>query len=39
MNFNFMPELTWKYGYPLSLSIILLAAWLPYRYFKYKKWL
>lgn len=39
MNFNFMPELSWKHGYIFSLSMILLAAWLPYKYFKYKKWL
>jgi len=39
MNFHFMPELSWKYGYMLSIGLILLAAWLPYRYFKYRKWL
>ncbi len=39
MNFNFMPELSWKHGYIFSLGMILLAAWLPYKYFKYKKWL
>ena len=39
MNFHFMPELSWKYGYVLSIGMIILAAFLPYRYFKYRKWL
>ena len=39
MNFHFMPELSWKYGYLLSIGLILTAAWLPYKYFKHRKWL
>lgn len=39
MNFHIMPELSWKYGYLFSIGMILLAAWLPYKYFKYRKWL
>ena len=39
MNFNFMPELSWKYGYIFAIGLILTAAWLPYKYFKYRKWL
>lgn len=39
MNFQNIPELEWKYGYLLSILMILLAAWLPYKYFKYRKWL
>lgn len=39
MNFNHMPELTWKYGYALTIGLILIATWLPYKYFKYRKWL
>jgi magnesium transporter len=39
MNFHFMPELHWKYGYIFAVALILVAAWLPYKYFKYKKWL
>lgn len=39
MNFHFMPELSWKYGYFIAIAIILLSAWLPYRYFKHRKWL
>ncbi len=39
MNFHFIPELNWKYGYLFSIGMIMLAAWLPYKYFKYRKWL
>lgn len=39
MNFHFIPELSWKYGYLGAIGLILFAAWAPYRYFKYKKWL
>jgi magnesium transporter len=39
MNFKHMPELDWSYGYPLALLLMLLAAVLPYWYFKWRKWL
>lgn len=39
MNFKVIPELSWWFGYPLSISLMLLAGWLPYKYFKIKKWL
>jgi len=39
MNFWYIPELTWKYGYLFSIGLIALAAWLPYKYFKHRKWL
>jgi magnesium transporter len=39
MNFHFMPELSWKYGYLIAIGLIIVAAWLPYKYFKYRKWL
>lgn len=39
MNFHFIPELSWRFGYLFAISMILIAAWLPYKYFKYKKWL
>jgi magnesium transporter len=39
MNFQFIPELSWRYGYLFSIGMICLAAWLPYKYFKYRKWL
>ena len=39
MNFRNMPELEWTLGYPMALVLILLAAVLPYYFFKWKKWL
>lgn len=39
MNFHSMPELSWKYGYFFAIGLMLFAAWLPYKYFKYRKWL
>ena len=39
MNFKHMPELDWTFGYPLALVLMLLAAVLPYYFFKWKKWL
>ena len=39
MNFEFMPELQWRYGYPLVLLVILAACVLLYRGFKRNGWL
>ena len=39
MNFKLMPELEWVHGYPMALVMMLLAAVLPYVFFKWKKWL
>ena len=39
MNFKYMPELDWQLGYPLAIALMLLAAALPYFFFKWKKWL
>ncbi len=39
MNFRFMPELSWVFGYPLALLLMLLSALLPYRWFKRRGWL
>lgn len=39
MNFHHMPELSWQLGYPLAIILMIIAAWLPYKYFKIKKWL
>ncbi len=39
MNFRDMPELHWRYGYPLVLLVILLACVLLYRGFKRNGWL
>lgn len=39
MNFKFMPELTWHYGYPLAIILMLLTVIFTAIYFKRKKWL
>jgi len=39
MNFKFMPELEWKWGYPLVWGIMLLISIGMLIYFKRKKWL
>ncbi|MFC0322232.1 magnesium/cobalt transporter CorA [Gallibacterium melopsittaci] len=39
MNFANMPELTWKFGYPFALGLMVLAALFPFLYFKRKGWL
>jgi magnesium transporter len=39
MNFHFMPELSWWFGYPLAIALMILAAVLPYLYFKRRGWL
>ena len=39
MNFKFMPELEWKYGYPMALSIMVLVCLGLYRRFKRSGWL
>jgi magnesium transporter len=39
MNFKHMPELDWLGGYPFALVLMLVAAVLPYLYFKWRKWL
>jgi len=39
MNFEFMPELAWPFGYPFALGLMVLSAVLPYLFFKRKGWL
>lgn len=39
MNFKFMPELDWKYGYPFSIFLMVSFAVGVLLYFKRKKWL
>ena len=39
MNFKMMPELDWPHGYPFALALMVVAAVLPYVFFKWKKWL
>ena len=39
MNFEFMPELKWKYGYPMALGIIGSIAGVLYWRFRRRGWL
>ncbi len=39
MNFQFMPELSWPWGYPLVLLLMLAVALFMLGYFRRKKWL
>lgn len=39
MNFKHMPELEWIHGYPFALVLMVLAAIVPYLFFKWRKWL
>ncbi len=39
MNFKHMPELDWDYGYPVSICLMIIAAIVPYLYFKRRGWL
>ena len=39
MNFDHMPELRWRFGYPAVIVVILLICSLLYRYFKRVGWL
>lgn len=39
MNFDFMPELKWSFGYPAAIVLMILAGLAPYWYFKRRKWL
>lgn len=39
MNFSFMPELNWTFGYPLALALMVMAGLAPYWYFKRQGWL
>ncbi|MDR6978254.1 magnesium transporter [Streptomyces sp. 3330] len=39
MNFDHMPELHWRFGYPLVLGVISAACWVLYRGFRRNGWL
>ena len=38
MNFDFMPELRWKYGYPSIWIVMLMVVLGMLSFFRYKKW-
>jgi magnesium transporter len=39
MNFQHMPELSWKIGYPLAVGMMVLSGFVLYRVFKGRDWL
>jgi len=39
MNFKFIPELHWEFGYPLAILLMVVSAIMPFLYFKRKGWL
>jgi magnesium transporter len=39
MNFRHMPELTWRYGYPLALAVMLLAGSVLFRILRRAGWI
>jgi magnesium transporter len=39
MNFAEMPELHWRWGYPVAVGAMFLSAIAPFLYFRSKKWL
>ena len=39
MNFKDMPELSWRFGYPMAWVVIIVSAAVPYWWVKRKGWL
>jgi magnesium transporter len=39
MNFQFMPELSQKWGYPFALTLMFASAVVPMIYFRRRGWL
>jgi magnesium transporter len=39
MNFKFMPDLEWYYGYPAALGLMLLACGVLYHRFRVARWI
>jgi magnesium transporter len=39
MNFHFMPELDWHFGYPLAILGMITSAIVPFFVFRWKGWL
>ena len=39
MNFEFMPELEWKLGYPFAILLMISSSLIFLWYFKHKRWL
>jgi magnesium transporter len=39
MNFRFMPELEWPFGYPFAIGLMVISAVIPMMYFRKRGWL
>jgi magnesium transporter len=39
MNFKFLPELEWQFGYGWSLALMVISAIAPFLYFRHRGWL
>ena len=39
MNFDYMPELHWKFGYPIIVAVMIGACVILYRMFRRNRWL
>jgi len=39
MNFKYMPELNWAWGYPLGLAVIVLSALIPVILLRRRGWI
>ena len=39
MNFKYIPELDWHFGYPMALFLMVSSSVLLYMYFRWKRWL
>jgi magnesium transporter len=39
MNFKYMPELYWWFGYPFALSLMFVSVVILWLFFKRKQWL
>ena len=39
MNFVQMPELSWQFGYPMALGLMVLSTAILYAYFRKRRWL
>lgn len=39
MNFTYMPELEWLFGYPFAIVLMIISAILPYVFFRNRGWL
>ena len=39
MNFHYMPELSWKFGYPFAIFLCAVSIILPMMWFKWRDWI